>query len=196
MDHPLPRRAAENPTQYNIEAIAKLEHDALERRTLTERLSDVMTKLVTIAGPQAGGFLGIRSCEVMPQLAGKSVPRNRRINLRAPRINPASHALAGGYTLLPQPVRHIQAADSVVAEDNQCRFAGLGFQLLQAGWNFPHGDQGGAVDARDGKFLRFANVNQYQRFPRVDSALDVLRAGFDWEDGFAHESEDSAGGNH
>jgi hypothetical protein len=25
MDNPLPRRAAENPTQYNIEAIAKLE---------------------------------------------------------------------------------------------------------------------------------------------------------------------------
>ena len=46
MDKPLPRRAAENPTQYNIEAIAKLEHDALERRTLTERLSDIMTKLV------------------------------------------------------------------------------------------------------------------------------------------------------
>jgi len=46
MDNALPRRAAENPTQYNIEAIAKLEHDALERRTPTERLSDVMTKLV------------------------------------------------------------------------------------------------------------------------------------------------------
>jgi uncharacterized membrane protein len=46
MDNPLPRRAAENPMQYNIEAIAKLEHDALERRTPTERLSDVMTKLV------------------------------------------------------------------------------------------------------------------------------------------------------
>ena len=46
MDNPLPRRAAENPTQYNIEAIAKLEHDALDRRTPTERLSDVMTKLV------------------------------------------------------------------------------------------------------------------------------------------------------
>jgi uncharacterized membrane protein len=45
MSNPLPRRAAENPTQYNIEAIAKLEHDALERRTPTERLSDVMTKL-------------------------------------------------------------------------------------------------------------------------------------------------------
>src|SRR5450759_5790178 len=46
MDNPLPRQAAENPTQYNIETIAKLEHDALERRTPTERLSDVMTKLV------------------------------------------------------------------------------------------------------------------------------------------------------
>jgi uncharacterized membrane protein len=42
----MPRRAAENPTQYNIEAIAKLEHDALGRRTLTERVSDVMMKLV------------------------------------------------------------------------------------------------------------------------------------------------------
>ena len=46
MDNPLPRRAAENPTQYNIEAIAKLEHDALDRRTSTERLSDAITRLV------------------------------------------------------------------------------------------------------------------------------------------------------
>ena len=50
MENPLPRRAAANPTQYNIEAIAKLEHDALERRTLTERFSDVVTKLVGNVG--------------------------------------------------------------------------------------------------------------------------------------------------
>jgi uncharacterized membrane protein len=48
MDNPLPRRAAENPTQYNIDAIAKLEHDALGRRTLTERVSDVITNLWVI----------------------------------------------------------------------------------------------------------------------------------------------------
>src|ERR1039457_3915752 len=42
----LPRRAAANPTQYNIDAIAKLERDALDRRTPTERVSDVITKLV------------------------------------------------------------------------------------------------------------------------------------------------------
>jgi uncharacterized membrane protein len=46
MDNSLPRRVAENPTQYNIDAIAKLEHDALNRRTSTERVSDLITKLV------------------------------------------------------------------------------------------------------------------------------------------------------
>lgn len=46
MDKPSPRRAAENPTQYNIEAIAKLEHDALARRTPTEHVSEVITKLI------------------------------------------------------------------------------------------------------------------------------------------------------
>jgi uncharacterized membrane protein len=50
MENPLPRRAAANPTQYNIDAIAKLEHDALDRRTLTERTSDVITKLVGNVG--------------------------------------------------------------------------------------------------------------------------------------------------
>src|SRR5579872_3545630 len=50
MDHPLPRRVAENPTQYNINAIAKLEHDALEPRTVTERVSDLITKLVGNVG--------------------------------------------------------------------------------------------------------------------------------------------------
>jgi uncharacterized membrane protein len=50
MEEPLPGRAAANPTQYNIEAIAKLEHDALGRRTATERVSDVITKLVGNVG--------------------------------------------------------------------------------------------------------------------------------------------------
>jgi uncharacterized membrane protein len=50
VENPSPRRAAANPTQYNIDAIAKLEHDALDRRTLTERASDVITKLVGNVG--------------------------------------------------------------------------------------------------------------------------------------------------
>src|SRR6202158_5681420 len=35
-----------HPTQGNIEAIARLEHEALDRRTPTERVSDAITKLV------------------------------------------------------------------------------------------------------------------------------------------------------
>jgi uncharacterized membrane protein len=50
MDNPLPHRAAANPTQYNIDAIAQLERDALDRRTPTERVSDVITKLVANLG--------------------------------------------------------------------------------------------------------------------------------------------------
>jgi uncharacterized membrane protein len=65
MDRPLPRRAAENPTQYNIEAIAKLEHDALERRTPTERLSDVMTKLVGNMGFLLAHLIVIASWSVL-----------------------------------------------------------------------------------------------------------------------------------
>src|ERR1700733_7769408 len=61
MDNRLPRRTAENPTQYNIEAIAKLEHDALARRTLTERVSDAMTKLVGNMGFLLGHLILISS---------------------------------------------------------------------------------------------------------------------------------------
>jgi hypothetical protein len=50
MDNPLPRRAAANPTQYNIDAIASLERDALGRRTATERISGVITRLVGNVG--------------------------------------------------------------------------------------------------------------------------------------------------
>ncbi|WP_058189530.1 DUF1003 domain-containing protein [Terracidiphilus gabretensis] len=46
MENPSPRLATANPTGYNIDAIAKLEHDALGRRTLTERASDIITKAV------------------------------------------------------------------------------------------------------------------------------------------------------
>ena len=50
MENSLPPHAAVNPTQYNIDAIAKLELDALNRRTPTERVSDVITKVVGNVG--------------------------------------------------------------------------------------------------------------------------------------------------
>src|SRR6476660_10597320 len=50
MENPLSRQAAANPTQYNIDATAKLENDALNRRTPTERVSDIITKVVGNVG--------------------------------------------------------------------------------------------------------------------------------------------------
>ena len=46
MKNQLSRQVAANPTQFNIDAIAKLEHDAFNRRTFTERASDVIMKVV------------------------------------------------------------------------------------------------------------------------------------------------------
>jgi uncharacterized membrane protein len=39
-----------HPTQLNIDAIAKLEHEALQRRTLTERTSDAIAKFIGSVG--------------------------------------------------------------------------------------------------------------------------------------------------
>jgi uncharacterized membrane protein len=46
----LPQQSTPHPAQTNIEAIAKLEHDALSRRTLAERASDAVMKLVCNVG--------------------------------------------------------------------------------------------------------------------------------------------------
>jgi|ERR1700730_1638859 len=46
MQSSMPPGVAANPTKHNIDAIAKLEHDALERRSATERASEVITKFV------------------------------------------------------------------------------------------------------------------------------------------------------
>jgi uncharacterized membrane protein len=40
------RDEAANPTKFNVEAIAKLEHEALNRRTPTERISDAIAKFI------------------------------------------------------------------------------------------------------------------------------------------------------
>jgi uncharacterized membrane protein len=45
MNTPIHNKPA-HPTQLNIDAIAKLEHEALERRTLAERTSDAVAKFI------------------------------------------------------------------------------------------------------------------------------------------------------
>lgn len=46
MNKAVAEQIAKNPTQYNIAAIAKLEEEALERRTATERESDAIVRFI------------------------------------------------------------------------------------------------------------------------------------------------------
>jgi len=46
MKKAVPDQVSNNPTQFNIAAIAKLEEEALERRTRTERQSDAIVKFI------------------------------------------------------------------------------------------------------------------------------------------------------
>src|SRR6202049_1045828 len=46
MKNPVPNDALRNPTQYNIAAISRLEHDALARRTVIERISDAIARFI------------------------------------------------------------------------------------------------------------------------------------------------------
>ena len=71
MKNPFPRQAAANPTQHNIDAIAKLEHEALDRRTPTERVSDVITRLVGNVGwGRINARIEIGQADPLPKLAG------------------------------------------------------------------------------------------------------------------------------
>lgn len=73
MENPAPRRVAANPTRYNIDAIAKLEHETLSRRTATERVSDAIAKLVGTIGFLLAHLLlifawGLANLHVIPAL--------------------------------------------------------------------------------------------------------------------------------
>src|SRR6202453_1679898 len=46
MPHTLPHHPKKNPTPPNLEAIAKPEQDALERRTIAERISEAIAKFI------------------------------------------------------------------------------------------------------------------------------------------------------
>ena len=46
MNKTISDQIAANPTQFNIAAIAKLEEEALDRRTRTERQSDAVVRFI------------------------------------------------------------------------------------------------------------------------------------------------------
>src|SRR6185369_5295952 len=82
------------------------------------------------------------------------------------------HALAGVDALLAEPVNYVEAADTVMAVDDQGSFIGAGIQILKLAGNRAHRDQGRALDFRLRKFVRLTNVDQMKFFTGVQAALD------------------------
>jgi hypothetical protein len=108
------------------------------------------------------------------QNSQESVSGNGGIDFQAPAIDAACHALACTYALLAQPVNHVQTSNTVVAKDNERLFVGQGFQTRKLGRNAAHGDQLGALDARDLKLARFANIDERQLLASQDPLADLL----------------------
>jgi hypothetical protein len=54
-------------------------------------------------------------------LAPSLISGDGRVDLNAPQIDSARHALAVFYSVTPQPVDHREAADSVMAKNDQGR---------------------------------------------------------------------------
>jgi hypothetical protein len=106
---------------------------------------------------------------------------NGGVDLKAPAVDPAGHALTSAHALLAEPVNHVQTADAVVAVDDQRSFIRDGFEPLELSGNGPHGDQLGVRDAGKLEFGGLTNVDKEELFTGGEAALDVLRCGFERE---------------
>ena len=112
-----------------------------------------------------------RAALVRPARHRRSVAGDRRVDCAAPGVNAAGHALALRQTLIPQPFHDLEAADAMVAENDQRRVHL--FEDLQLLWNGSHGDQPSAVDVADRVFFSLPDVDERQGLTGVKPLLDI-----------------------
>lgn len=109
----------------------------------------------------------------------ESIPGNTRIYQRAPEIDPASHALAVFNSLPAQPVGYRQAANAVMAENDDPRSVIIQFtQVLRNGL---HGNQRRAFDVANGVLCRFPNIYQTKRGSFFHELIDFRRGYLNWQ---------------
>src|SRR5579885_3338005 len=112
--------------------------------------------------------------------AGFSViARDGWIDFDAPPVDAARHATGIGYALLAQPVDHLQAANSVMAEYNEVSLVGPAFNGLKTGRNGPHRNQMRSFDASSPVRLRLAHMDQDHALACVHAPFDLSRRDFD-----------------
>jgi hypothetical protein len=116
-----------------------------------------------------------------------SVPGHAGINVGAPALDPACHALRVGDSLAPKPINNVGAANSVVAKyDHGCVVCKL-IQAIEMSGDRVHRNQFRAIDPGDLVFIGPADVNEYQTLPSIKS-LFHFRGGYFEREGFKHHS--------
>lgn len=99
--------------------------------------------------------------------------------MRAPEIDPASHALAVSHSLPPQPIGYLQAAHTVMAEhDDSLRRV---VELLRVLGNRPHRNQRGAFYVANGVLCRFPDIDQTKRRSTFQKIADFGRGYLNWQ---------------
>jgi len=101
-----------------------------------------------------------------------------RVNLQAPAIDAAGHALAICHTLLAQPIHDLQAPHSVVAIHHYHRFIGEAFNMLELRGHGPHGDKLCTFEPCLLELERLPDIDQRRRFARCHTARDFARSDF------------------
>ena len=99
-----------------------------------------------------------RKCLQRGSLNQRSIPLHARFNLYRPLVDPPSHALSRWKTLLPQPNRHLRAASTMVAVNDQ-PFALMQFQLIDASCYLAHRQQYTLVDRHQVAFGLLSTID-------------------------------------
>jgi len=104
-----------------------------------------------------------------------SIAGNPGIDFGGPAIDASGHGFGGWHALVAEPVGHVEAAHTVVAEANDI-FAGI--ELLKICRDCAHGDEQGAVNTAKSVFVRFADVNEQEFFAAVETRFDLTGRDF------------------
>ena len=80
-----------------------------------------------------------------------------------------------------QPVDDVEAADAVMAVDDECRVICFGLKFRKRGGDGAHGDQFAAFDASQRVFVRLADVDEVKFLAGVEAMADLVGSGFSQE---------------
>jgi hypothetical protein len=104
---------------------------------------------------------------------------DRRVDLQAPAVDAASHALTRGDALLAQPVDDVQAPDAVMTKHDEQRIISLRVETGQLGGDRSHRNQLGFADASELELVWLAHIDQRELRTGLQALLDFLWRNFE-----------------